>query len=163
MKRGANSEVKGGNEKGANKSSADVPKEKEHKTLGFNVKSKGHGDHARRGPTKVKGAAGAKSQPNGAGDETTAGESEKKGGTPAGTNKAGGEQGTNQIERLNVRDGIGARRPPDGRLIDHHGGGNTFRAFDSPARHARTGCGLAVAIFRLEFHGVVYYLASLQV
>jgi hypothetical protein len=96
LKRGANSEVKGGNEKGANKTSADVPKEKEHKTLGFNVKSKGHGDHARRGPTKVKGAAGAKSQPNGAGDETTAGESEKKGGSPAGTNKAGGEQGTNQ-------------------------------------------------------------------
>jgi hypothetical protein len=96
LKRGANSEVKGGKEKGGSKSGPNIPKEKEHKTLGFNVKSKGHGDHARRGPTKVRGAAGAKSQPNGAGDETTAGESEKKGGTPTGTNKAGGEQGTNQ-------------------------------------------------------------------
>ena len=96
LKRGANSEVKGGDEKGGSKSAADVPKEKEHHTLGFNVKSKGHGDHARRGTTKVRGAAGNKSRPNGAGDETTAGESEKKGGTPAGANHAGGEQGNSQ-------------------------------------------------------------------
>jgi hypothetical protein len=96
LKRGANSEVKGGDEKGGSKSGAGVPKEKEHPTLGFNVKSKGHGNHARRGPTKVRGTAGTKSQPNGAGDEATAGESEKKGGAPAGTNHAGGEQGNNQ-------------------------------------------------------------------
>src|SRR6201999_1623559 len=37
--------------------------------------------------------AGTKAQPNGAGDEATAGESEKKGGTPTGANHAGGEQG----------------------------------------------------------------------
>jgi hypothetical protein len=96
LKRGANSEIKGGNEKGGGKSAANVPKEKEHPTLGFNVKSKGHGDHARRGSTKVSGAAGNKSQPNGAGDEATAGESEKKGGSPAGSNHAGGEQGNQQ-------------------------------------------------------------------
>jgi hypothetical protein len=96
LKRGANSEVKGGGEKGGNKSAANLPKEKEHPTLGFNVKSKGHGDHARRGTSKVSGPAGTKPQPNGAGDEATAGESEKKGGTPAGANHAGGEQGNNQ-------------------------------------------------------------------
>jgi hypothetical protein len=96
LKRGANSNIKGGNEKGGNKSGPKVPKEKEHPTLGFNVKSKGHGDHARRGSTKVSGAAGNKSAPNGAGDEATAGESEKKGGSPAGTNHAGGEQGNAQ-------------------------------------------------------------------
>jgi hypothetical protein len=96
LKKGANSEVKGGNEKGGGKSAAGVPREKEHHTLGFNVKSKGHGDHARPGTTKVRGAAGNKSQPNGAGDEATAGESEKKGGTPAGSNHAGGEQGNNE-------------------------------------------------------------------
>jgi hypothetical protein len=96
LKRGANSGVKGGDEKGAGKNGAGVPKEKEHPTLGFNVKSKGHGNHARRGTSRVSGAAGKKSAPNGAGDEATAGESEKKGGTPAGTNHAGGEQGNDQ-------------------------------------------------------------------
>jgi hypothetical protein len=98
LKRGANSEVTGGDEKGAGKSGTKLPKEKEHPTLGFNVKSKGHGNHARRGSSKVSGAAGNKTAPNGAGDEATAGESEssKKGGTPSGANHAGGEQGTNQ-------------------------------------------------------------------
>ncbi|MBS1676079.1 MAG: hypothetical protein JST08_01720 [Actinobacteria bacterium] len=96
LKKGANSEVKGGNEKGGDKAAANLPKEPEHPTLGFNVKSKGNGDHARRGPTKVRGAAGKKSTPNGAGDETTAGESEKRGGAQAGANHAGGEQGTSR-------------------------------------------------------------------
>jgi hypothetical protein len=96
LKKGANSEAEGGNEKSGGRSAANVPKEKEHPTLGFNVKSKGHGGRARRGPSKVRGAAGAKSRPNGAGDEATAGESEKKGGSPAGTNHAGGEQGNNR-------------------------------------------------------------------
>lgn len=98
LKRGANSETKGGDEKGAGRSAADVPKEKEHPTLGFNVKSKGHGDHGRPGTSKVSGPAANKSRPNGNGDETTAGESEseKKGGTPAGTNHAGGEQGNSR-------------------------------------------------------------------
>jgi hypothetical protein len=96
LKKGANSEAEGGSEKSGGGSAANVPKEKEHPTLGFNVKSKGHGGRARRGPSKVRGAAGAKSRPNGAGDEATAGESEKKGGSPAGTNHAGGEQGNNR-------------------------------------------------------------------
>ena len=96
LKKGANSETKGAGEKAGGKAAANVPKEKEHPTLGFNVKSKAHGDRARRGTSKVRGAAGNKSQPNGAGDEATAGESEKKGGTPAGANHAGGEQGNNR-------------------------------------------------------------------
>jgi hypothetical protein len=99
LKRGANSEVKGGEEKGGGKPGADVPKEKEHPTLGFNVKSNGHGDHARRGPTKVRGGPAKESRPNGAGDEATAGESEKKGGTPAGANHAGGERGNDRQGR----------------------------------------------------------------
>ncbi len=96
LRKGANSEPQGGNETGGAKSAAKVPSEKEHPTLGFNVKSKGHGGRARRGPSKVRGAAGTKSRPNGAGDEATAGESEKKGGGPAGTNHAGGEPGNNR-------------------------------------------------------------------
>gem|GEM_PF-4214629 len=96
LKRGANSEVKGGDEKGGSKSAANVPKEKEHPTLGFNVKSKGHGEQGRRGPSRVSGAAAKKGAPNGAGDEATAGESEKKGGSPAGSNHAGGERGNGQ-------------------------------------------------------------------
>jgi len=100
LKRGANSEVKGGEEKPGSKAGAKLPKEKEHPTLGFNVKSTGSkGNHARRGSSKVKGAAGNKAAPNGAGDQTTAGagESNKPGGSPsAGANHAGGEQGTNQ-------------------------------------------------------------------
>jgi hypothetical protein len=100
LKRGANSEVKGGEEQGGNRSAAKLPHEKEHPTLGFNVKSTGkNGEHARRGTSKVRGAAGKKAAPNGAGDQTTAGasESSKPGGSPSsGANHAGGEQGTNQ-------------------------------------------------------------------
>jgi hypothetical protein len=100
LKRGANSEVKGGEEQGGSKSGPKLPHEKQHPTLGFNVKSTGkNGEHARRGTSKVRGAAGKKAAPNGAGDQTTAGASEstKAGGTPtAGANHAGGEQGTNQ-------------------------------------------------------------------
>jgi hypothetical protein len=100
MKRGANSEIKGGEEKG-DKPAPAIPKEKEHPTLGFNVKSKGHGNNGRRGTSRVSGPAGKKTAPNGNGDETTAGESEssKKGGTPTGANHAGGEQGNNQQGR----------------------------------------------------------------
>ena len=100
LKRGANSEAKGGEEQGGPKSGSKLPKEKEHPTLGFNVKSTGgNGQHARRGTSKVRGAAGKKAAPNGAGDQTTAGatESNKPGGSPSsGANHAGGEQGTNQ-------------------------------------------------------------------
>ncbi|MBS1846079.1 MAG: hypothetical protein JST53_16815 [Actinobacteria bacterium] len=101
LKRGANSEAKGGEEAGGDKSAPGLPKEKENPTLGFNVKSTGgNGEHARRGTSKVRGAAGKKAVPNGAGDQTTAGgesESNNPGGTPSGgANHAGGEQGTNQ-------------------------------------------------------------------
>jgi hypothetical protein len=81
---------------GGNKSSG-ANKEKEHPTVGFNVKGQKKGSGGRKGNTKVSGGAGNKpAAPNGKGDETTSGASEKKGGTPAGTNHAGGEQGTNQ-------------------------------------------------------------------
>jgi hypothetical protein len=100
LKRGANSEVKGGEEGAGAKSGNKLPKEKEHPTLGFNVKSTGgNGEHARRGTSKVRGAAGNKSAPNGAGDQTTAGatESNKPGAGPSsGANHAGGEQGTDK-------------------------------------------------------------------
>jgi len=101
LKRGANSEIKGGEEKGGDKPVPAIPKEKEHPTLGFNVKSKGHGNNGRRGTSRVSGPAGKKTAPNGNGDEVTAGESEssKKGGTPSGTNHAGGEQGNNRQGR----------------------------------------------------------------
>ncbi|HVX33610.1 MAG TPA: hypothetical protein VHA80_10775, partial [Solirubrobacterales bacterium] len=97
LRRGAHSEVKGGEETRGNKGSK-FPKEKEHPTLGFNVKSHGHGDQGRRGSSKVNGAGAKKSAPNGAGDEATASESEseKKGGTPTGANHAGGEQGNDR-------------------------------------------------------------------
>ncbi len=97
LRRGAHSEVKGGEETGGNKSPK-APQEKEHPTLGFNVKSHGHGDQGRRGSSRVSGAGAKKSAPNGAGDEATASESEsqKKGGAPAGSNHAGGEQGNSR-------------------------------------------------------------------
>lgn len=98
LKQGANSEIKGGNEKGGGKSGSNLPKEKEHPTLGFNVKSKGHGGNARRGPSRVSGQAGNKAAPNGKGDEATAGESqgEKPGAGQSGANHAGGEQGNDR-------------------------------------------------------------------
>jgi hypothetical protein len=71
-------------------------KENEHPTVGFNVKSKKSGNHGRPGNSEVSGGGAKKSAPNGAGDETSASASEKKGGQPAGTNHAGGEQGNNQ-------------------------------------------------------------------
>lgn len=101
LKRGANSNVHGGGEEGGRKAASKVPKEKEHPTLGFNVKSHGHGDHARRGPSRVSGAAGKKTSPNGAGDEATAGESEseKPGAGRSGANHAGGERGNDRQGR----------------------------------------------------------------
>jgi hypothetical protein len=103
LKRGANSEAKGGEEKAGSGAGSKLPKEKEHPTLGFNVKSTGgNGEHARRGTSKVRGAAGKKAAPNGAGDQTTAGasESDKPGGTPTGgANHAGGERGTDQASQ----------------------------------------------------------------
>ena len=98
LRRGAHSEIKGGNEKGGGNPAANAPKEEEHPTLGFNVKSHGHGKNGRRGSSRVSGPAGKKTNPNGAGDEPTGSEteSEKPGAGQAGANHAGGERGTEQ-------------------------------------------------------------------
>jgi hypothetical protein len=71
--------------------------EKEHPTVGFNVKGqKKHKGSGRRGTSEVSGAGTKKSTPNGQGDETSASAQPAKSGTPTGAGKAGGEQGTNQ-------------------------------------------------------------------
>jgi hypothetical protein len=88
----------GGNGESKSKNGASEPgekKESEHPTVGFNVKGKKHGTHGRPGNSEVSGGAAKKSSPNGQGDETSASASEKPG-TPTGTSKAGGEQGSNQ-------------------------------------------------------------------
>jgi hypothetical protein len=72
-------------------------KEKEHPTVGFNVKGqKKHKGSGRRGSSEVSGAGTKKSAPNGQGDETSAGSRSAKSGVPSGAGKAGGEQGTNR-------------------------------------------------------------------
>jgi hypothetical protein len=72
-------------------------KEDEHPTVGFNVKGqKKGGNHGRPGNSEVGEGTSKKAAPNGQGDETGAGASEKPGGTPTGTSKAGGEQGTSR-------------------------------------------------------------------
>jgi hypothetical protein len=89
----------GGTEGGRSKNGASEPgekKEDEHPTVGFNVKGKKHGTHGRPGNSEVSGGASKKATPNGQGDETSASASEKRGGTPAGTSKAGGEEGNDQ-------------------------------------------------------------------
>jgi hypothetical protein len=88
----------GGNGESQSKNGASEPgekKESEHPTVGFNVKGKKHGDHGRPGNSEVSGGASKKAAPNGQGDETSASAGEKPG-TPTGTSKAGGEQGSNQ-------------------------------------------------------------------
>ena len=71
-------------------------KEKEHPTVGFNVKGQNKGGHGRPGTSEVQGAGNKPSAPNGQQDEasSTATEGAKKG-IPAGAGKAGGEQGNN--------------------------------------------------------------------
>jgi hypothetical protein len=88
----------GGNGESRSKNGPSEPgqkKESEHPTVGFNVKGKKHGTHGRPGNSEVSGGASKKAAPNGQGDETSASASEKPG-TPAGTSKAGGEEGNNQ-------------------------------------------------------------------
>jgi hypothetical protein len=72
--------------------------EKEHPTVGFSVKGqKKHQGSGRKGSSEVSGAGTKKANPNGQGDESTAGAQEApKAGTPTGAGKAGGEQGNNQ-------------------------------------------------------------------
>jgi len=69
--------------------------EKEHPTVGFSVKGqKQHKGSGRKGSSEVSGAGTKKSNPNGQGDESTAGAQESpRSGTPTGAGKAGGEQG----------------------------------------------------------------------
>ncbi|HEY2477688.1 MAG TPA: hypothetical protein VGI17_03065 [Solirubrobacterales bacterium] len=77
--------------------SSGADKEKEHPTVGFNVKGQKKGGGGRKGNSKVSGGAGNKpAAPNGQGDETSATPTEGPKGTAAGANHAGGEQGTNQ-------------------------------------------------------------------
>jgi hypothetical protein len=88
----------GGNGESQDKNGPSEPgqkKESEHPTVGFNVKGKKHGTHGRPGNSEVSGGASKNAAPNGQGDETSAGAGEKPG-TPAGTSKAGGEEGNNQ-------------------------------------------------------------------
>jgi hypothetical protein len=92
-KAGSNEERTGGDKSGTGQTS----KEKEHPTVGFNVKGQKKGNNGRKGNSKVSGGAGNKpAAPNGNGDETSASESESPHGTPTGANHAGGEQGSNQ-------------------------------------------------------------------
>jgi hypothetical protein len=88
----------GANEGG--KQSASGPeageKEKEHPTVGFNVKGQNKGGHGRPGTSEVSGAGNKPSAPNGQQDESSSTSSEgPKKGIPAGAGKAGGEQGNN--------------------------------------------------------------------
>ena len=72
-------------------------KEKEHPTVGFNVKGQKRGHGGRKGTSKVSGGGGNKpAAPNGQGDETSASATEKPGGAATGANHAGGEQGSNK-------------------------------------------------------------------
>jgi hypothetical protein len=72
-------------------------KEKEHPTVGFNVKGqKKHNGSGRRGSSEVSGAGAKKSAPNGQGDESSASSRSAKSGTPSGAGKPGSEQGNNR-------------------------------------------------------------------
>lgn len=93
--------AKGGTAGGKNTKhgSGKGPNEAEHPTVGFNVKTKKHGDHGRKGNSEVSGAGGKKpAAPNGKGDESSSSASQAGPGTkssPAGGTKAGGELGNN--------------------------------------------------------------------
>ena len=50
----------------------------------------------------------------------------------------GGEQPANYVEGFDVRHGVGARRAPDGRLVDHDGARDSLRALDFSARRRRS-------------------------
>lgn len=72
-------------------------KEKEHPTVGFNVKGqKKHKGSGRRGSSEVSGAGAKKSAPNGQGDEAGSTAQPAKSGTPTGAGKPGSELGNNQ-------------------------------------------------------------------
>jgi hypothetical protein len=91
---------KPGSERGGNKSGSRGPqqtKEKEHPTVGFNVKGEKHDGTGRKGNSEVSGGGNKKpAAPNGKQDESSFSASESKKGIPSGAGKAGGEQGNNQ-------------------------------------------------------------------
>ena len=92
---GARSGRHGGSNGGRSPTTAS--REKEHPTVGFNVKGqKKHKGSGRRGSSEVSGAGAKKSAPNGQGDESGASAEPAKNGTPSGAGKPGGEQGNNQ-------------------------------------------------------------------
>lgn len=72
-------------------------KEKEHPTVGFNVKGqKQHKGSGRRGSSEVGGAGAKKSAPNGQGDEAGTSAQPAKSGTPTGAGKPGSELGNSR-------------------------------------------------------------------
>ena len=86
----------GANEGGKQSASGAGKKEKEHPTVGFNVKGQNKGGQGRPGTSEVSGAGNKPSAPNGQQDESSSTSSEgSKKGLPAGAGKAGGEQGNN--------------------------------------------------------------------
>jgi hypothetical protein len=88
-----------GQKKGSNgeRSPTTASKEKEHPTLGFNVKGqKKHKGSGRRGSSEVSGAGAKKSAPNGQGDEASSSAQPAKSGTPTGAGKPGSELGNSQ-------------------------------------------------------------------
>lgn len=95
---GANQEK--GQKNGANNGkgpSTASNKEKEHPTVGFNVKGqKKHKGSGRRGSSEVGGAGAKKSTPNGQGDEASSSAQPAKSGTPTGAGKPGSELGNNR-------------------------------------------------------------------
>jgi hypothetical protein len=96
---GKGSNTQSGHHGGSNgeKSPTTGNKEKEHPTVGFNVKGqKKHRGSGRRGSSEVSGAGAKRSAPNGQGDESSASAQPAKNGTPSGAGKPGGEQGDNQ-------------------------------------------------------------------
>jgi hypothetical protein len=99
LHKGNTSRAQQGNHEGAKGGNSPTTgnKEKEHPTVGFNVKGqKKHKGSGRRGSSEVSGAGAKKSGPNGQGDESSSSARPSKSGTPIGAGKAGGEQGNNQ-------------------------------------------------------------------
>ncbi|MBS1883960.1 MAG: hypothetical protein JSS97_13515 [Actinobacteria bacterium] len=98
-KNGTGANPKAGRGKGPNegKGPSTPSKEREHPTVGFNVKGqKKHKGSGRRGSSEVSGAGAKKSASNGQGDESSSTAQPAKGGTPSGAGKPGSELGNDR-------------------------------------------------------------------
>ncbi len=97
---GTRANPENGQKKGPNNGkgpSTSSKEEKEHPTVGFNVKGqKKHKGSGRRGSSEVSGAGAKRSTPNGQGDEAGETAQPAKSGTPTGAGKPGSERGNNQ-------------------------------------------------------------------